>query len=121
MGDPSILKQGCGTISTYNFDKTFTAISGVSLTFNSTNTINIYQGVSMERNASLTFKPTNQLLLKGTIATVGGKLTGESKKVTLDGGARINSGSVVNLTANEFDFQSGFTIESGSDVVFQVK
>ena len=121
MGDPSLNRLGYDILSTYDFNELFTAISGINLTFNSTNAINIYQGLNMERNASLTLKPTNNLLLKGTIATAGGKLTGESKKVTLDGGARIKSGSVVNLTANEFDFQSGFTIESGSDVVFQVK
>lgn len=121
MGDPSLNRLGYDILSAYDFNGSFTAVGGINLTFNSTNAINIYQGLSMERNASLTFKPNNQLLLKGTIATAGGKLTGESKKVTLDGSACINSGSVVNLTANEFDFQSGFTVESGSDVVFQIK
>lgn len=121
MGDPSLNRLGYDVLSTYDFNESFTATSGINLTLNSTNALNIYHGLNMESNAFLTLKPTNQLLLKGTIATAGGKLTGESKKITLDGGARINSGSVINLTANEFDFQSGFTIESGSDVVFQVK
>ncbi len=119
MGDPSIQKQGGGTISTYQFES-FTAVTGVNVIFNS-NTININQGLRMESGATLAFKPTNSLLLKGSITTAKGRLSGESKKITLDGGARINSGSVVNLTANEFDFKPGFTIESGSDVTFKIK
>lgn len=121
MGDPSILKHGCGIISTFNFNELFTAVSGINLTFNSTNAININQGLRMESGATLAFKPANTLLLKGSIATAKGRLTGESKKITLDGGARIKSGSVVNLTANEFDFKPGLTIEGGSDVIFQLK
>lgn len=121
MGDPSLNRLGYGVQSTYNFDETFTAVGGINLTFNTTNTININQGLRMESGATLAFKPANTLLLKGSIATAKGRLTGESNKITLDGGARINSGSVVELTANEFDFKPGFTIEGGSDVIFQVK
>ncbi len=121
MGDPSLNRLGYGTQSTYNFDETFTAVGGINLTFNSTDAINIHQGLRMESGAKLAFKPANTLLLKGSIATAKGRLTGESKKITLDGGARISTGSVVELTANEFDFKPGFTIESGSDVTFKIK
>ncbi len=121
MGDPSLNRLGYGVQSTYNFDELLTAVGGINLTFSSTDAININQGLRMESGATLAFKPANTLLFKGSIATANGRLTGESKKITLDGGARINSGSVVNLTANEFDFKPGFTIEGGSDVIFQVK
>lgn len=121
MGDPSLNRLGYGVQSTYNFDELFTSVGGINLTFNSTDAININQGLRMESGATLTFKPANTLLLKGSITTANGRLTGESNKITLDGGARINSGSVVNLTANEFDFKPGFMIEDGSDVTFQVK
>lgn len=121
MGDPSLNRWGYGVQSTYNFNELFTAVSGINLTFNSTDAININQGLRMESGATLTFKPANTLLLKGSIATAKGRLTGESSKITLDGGACINSGSVVELSANEFDFKPGFTIEGGSDVTFKVK
>lgn len=121
MGDPSILKHGCGIISTFNFNELFTAVGGINLTFNSTDAININQGLRMESGATLTFQPANTLLLKGTMATARGRLIGNSKKITLESNARINANSNVRLTANEFDFKPGFTIESGSDVIFEVK
>lgn len=115
------MKHGCGIISTFNFNELFTAVGGINLTFNSTDAININQGLRMESGATLTFQPANTLLLKGTMATARGRLIGNSKKITLESNARINANSNVRLTANEFDFKPGFTIESGSDVIFEVK